>query len=243
MTLVKTNPLKILANDPTSFILHAQPKVGKTRLAGSFPGPAFVSCPGDEALTLAGLPGAADIDIYQVDTWDDVCKALLGLSKITRTDKVQTVIFDTISFAYELTVEKVRSEQKRPEIVSQATWTEANRRMLELLDNAKRACYTTGKNFVVIGHSTDKNVGTEENPVIKVDLALGNSLLSKVCGRFNSIFHLRMIGVNKRELLMKPTAGINVGSRYNFDKNLIDPTGPDIIQMIHEYKAKVEANG
>lgn len=187
------------------------------------------------------LPNARDIDVYQVDEWDDVCKALLGASKMTREGAPLTVIFDTISFAYELTVEKVKSEQKRPDIISRATWTEANRRMLELLDNVQRACYSTGKTFVVIAHEVEENVGTEQEPLMKANLALGGSLRSKVCGRFDSIFRYRMIGTNKRELIMKPTAGMNVGSRFDFDKNLIDPTGIDIINTINEYKQKVEA--
>lgn len=242
MTIRKTNPLTILAKDPTGLLLHAEPKVGKTTLAGSFPGSTFVSCPGDEALALAILPNARDIVVYQVDNWDDFCGANLSVAKKPVSENCQTQVLDTASFAYQLAVEDVKSKQTNPEKINQSTWTFANRKFLELLDNVKRECYTTGKNLVVLCHSREVNIGTEENPIYKTKADVGNSLRANLYARFNSVFHLRMIGTTKRELLMKPTPGIDVGSRYRFDKNIEQPTGTLILEAINEYKAKRKAD-
>jgi len=204
------------------------------------PGVAFVSCPGDEALALASLPNAGLIRIHQVDTWDDYCGELLGLAQKPKTENFQTLCIDTGTFAYELAVEKTKSEQTRKTVVSQATWTEANRKFLEVLDNAKRHNYTTGKNLILLCHSRNVNIGTDENPLFETRMDLGDSLRSKVAGRFSTIFHLRMIGTNKRELVMKATVNIEVGSRLKFESNMENPTGPKILEAIDTYKKKVE---
>jgi hypothetical protein len=244
MAIKKTTPLAILQKDPTSFLLHAEPKVGKTYLAGTFPGTCFVSCPSDEALTLAALPGAASREIYQVETWEDFCKACLGLAEKPRTPEFQTLCIDTWTFAYNLAVEHVLSLQRDKTLVSQDTWTQTNRRVLSLLDNVKRANYNTGKNFIALCHSRSVNVGDDRNPDYHTRVDLGDSLRGKFLGRFSSIFYLRMIGADKRELLMKRTPKIDVGSRYKFDKNLLNPDAETILTMIQEYKLKVEtANG
>ncbi len=241
MAIKKTNPLVILESDPTSFILYGEPKVGKTTLAGSFPGVGFVSCPGNEALSLAAHPQAGSIDIYQVEDWEDFCKALLGLAKRPRTEEFQTLCVDTATHAYSFAVRDVMDGQRNKELVSQATWTEANRKFLELLDNVAKEVYKSGKNFILLAHSRVETIGKEPDTIDKIRCDIGQSLRGKVYGRFNTIFYYRLIGTNKRELIMKSTPNIDVGSRYRFDKNLVDPTGESIMETIREYKLKVKS--
>lgn len=241
MAIKKTTPLAILADDPTSFVLYGEPKVGKTTLAGSFPGVAFISCPGNEALSLADHPNAGAIDIYQVEDWQDYCKALLGLAQRPRTEELQTLCVDTATHAYGFAVKEVQSKQRDKELVSQATWTEANRKFLEVLDNAAKLVYASRKNFILLAHSRVESVGKEPDITQKIRCDIGQSLRGKVYGRFNTIFYYRLIGANKRELIVKSTPNIDVGSRYKFEKNLIDPTGTSIMETIDNYKAKVKA--
>lgn len=241
MAIKRTTPLNILADDPTSFILYGEPKSGKTTLAGSFPGVAFVSCPGNEALSLAAHPEAASMQIYQVEDWQDYCSALLGLAKRPKTETFQTLCVDTATHAYGFAVKEVMNSQSRKDVVSQATWTEANRKFLEVLDNVAVEVYKTGKNFILLAHSRIESVGKEPDITQKIRCDVGQSLRGKVYGRFNTIFYYRLIGTNKRELLMKSTPNIDVGSRYRFEKNLIDPTGEMIMDTIDAYKLKVKA--
>ncbi len=240
MGVTKTTPLKILQADPTSFLLHCEPKVGKTFLAGTFPGSQFVSCPSDEALTLAALPGASTRPIYQVENWEDFCKAGLHLSEQKRTEEFQTLVFDTWTFGYQLAVEYTLSKQRDPSITSQDTWTNANRRCLNLIDNVKRNNHASGKNLIVCCHSRLTNIGTDTEPDYRTRVDLGDSLRSRFLGRFSSIFHLRMVGNDKRELVMKRTSKIDAGSRYKFEKNMLDPTAEQILAKIQEYKEKME---
>ncbi len=236
MAVKVTNPFKILEEEPWAFLIYGEPKVGKTTLAGQFPGVVIIACPVNEATSLASLPNAQDIPVYGVETWEDCCKAALNLARKPRTEEFQTLVFDNLTYAYNLCVEQVVEEQTR-KVISEATWTAANRKFIDFLDNLLFA--NRGKNTILVAHNRVDIIGEGKDASTKIRPDFGGSLSRKIVGRLNAVFYYRMAAGNKRELITSAVPGVDVGSRYKLPRSLTDPTADAIIRMLEEYKQAV----
>lgn len=239
MTVKRTNPLEVLNSEPWAFLLYGEPKIGKTTLAGTFPGVKFVSCPVQEATSLAALPNARSIEVFGVDNWEDFCKVSLSLAKKPRSEDFQTLAIDTLSFAQQLAL-NAWIEKNPGYKISQDTWTQINRRMVDILDSVMLA--NRDKNLILITHSRVTVIGEGQGAEKDIGPDFGSSLKGKIEGRLSGIFYLRVSGKN-RVLEVEPRKGIDVGSRYRLKGNLTNPTAYDIISMLETYKKEVNTNG
>lgn len=230
------NPVEILNQDPFSLLLHGDPKIGKTTLAGGFPAPRFIACPRNEATSLAALPNARSIKVYGVDNWKDFCDTCLALAKEPATEDFQTMVIDTATQAYSFCLKAWEDSNKGAQI-SQNTWTVVNRRFLDLIDAVLRL--NKDKNLLILAHSRTVVIGEGQGATKEIAPDFGSGLTRKLEARLNGIFYLQEYGQGKRLLRVEPIAGIDVGSRYRFKGNLTNPTADDIISKLNEYKDTV----
>lgn len=235
MPIQPTNPVEILNTEPFSLLLYGEPKIGKTTLAGQFPAPYFISCPLNEATSLAALPNARSIKVYGVDNWKDFCETALSLARQPASEEFQTLVIDTATQAYAFCMDEWVAQNKGAAI-SQNTWTILNRKFLSLIDNVLK---TIGKkNLLILAHSRVVVIGEGAGASKEISPDFGSGLKSKLEARVNGIFYMQEYGKN-RLLRVEPIAGIDVGSRYRFKGNLTNPTADDIINKLQEYKDKV----
>lgn len=231
-----TNPVEILNQDPFNLLLYGDPKIGKTTLAGGFPAPRFISCPRNEATSLAALPNARSIKVYGVENWKDFCDTSLALAKEPCSEEFQTLVFDTTTQAYAYCL-KAWEDSNKGAPISQHTWTQVNRRFLDLIDAVMRT--NKDKNLLFLAHSRVVVLGEGQGATKEIAPDFGAGVNSKFQARLNGMFYYQEYGQGKRLLRVEPTAGIVVGSRYRFKGNLTNPTADDIIAKLNEYKDTV----
>lgn len=234
MAVQRTNPLDILLNEPWAFLIYGEPKVGKTTLAGSFPRSVVIACPPAEATSLAALPSASEIQVLGAKTWEDFVSAIEMAVRKPKNEDFDTIIVDNITPAYQMCVDYTVSKQSRP-IISEATWTAANREMMAALD--KLFLTNKDKNVIVVAH----NRREKEGETVRIFPDFGESLARKITGRVNALFYYRQRG-GKRELVTTATPGIDSGSRYEMPKSILDPTAQQILDLLEIYKQKVKNN-
>jgi hypothetical protein len=220
-----------------SFSTGKEPKVGKTTLAGSFPHSIIVACPINEATSLASLPNAKDIVVLGTKTWEDVNDAVdMVIKKPRETGVFETIVVDNITPAYSLCVQYTLDKQTR-KVISEATWTAANRDMMDLLN---RLLAVKDKNIVLVAHNRREKADEKSGSSARIFPDFGEALARRIVGAMNALFYYRLKESGKRELVTSMIPGIDVGSRYELPRSLTDPTANDILIQLDAYRQKVK---
>ena len=228
-----SNPVRILFEEPIAFFIYGEPGVGKTTLAGQAPKPVVISCPINEATSLARLPNAASIPVLGVSNWNDILLAVKAVKrKQVELGDFESVIFDNLTSAYNMCVEFTVSEQKN-DTISEATWTSANRTMIAMLDELLNI---RDKHLILVAHNRIERLSETS---ARVGPDFGPSLSRKIAGRVNAMFYYRMQGTN-RELLTSAVPGIDVKSRYDIERKLTNPSWDGIMKLLDAYKEKIK---
>ena len=220
--------------EPWAFMVYGEPKVGKTTLAGSFPHAIIVAFPVNEAMSLAALPNAKDIVVLGVKTWEDLNQAVdMVIKKPRETGVFETIVIDNLTPAYQLCFQDVFDKQPR-KIISEATWTATNRAMMDLIN---RVLAVRDKNLVFVAHNRREKI---EGDSFRIFPDFGEALARRIVGRVDALFYLRLRGEGKRELVTTAIPGIDVGSRFDLPRSLVDPTAVSLLALLNSYRAKVK---
>ena len=153
------------------------------------------------------------------------------IKKPRETGVFETIVVDNITPAYSLCVQSTLDKQTR-KVISEATWTAANRDMMDLLN---RLLAVKDKNIVLVAHNRREK--TENSVRIFPDF--GEALARRIVGAMNALFYYRLKESGKRELVTSMIPGIDVGSRYELPRSLTDPTASDILVQLETYRQKV----
>lgn len=237
MAVKRTNPVDILLNEPWAFLLYGEPKVGKSTLAGSFPSSIVVACPINEATSLASLPNAKDIIVLGCKSWEDVNEAVdMVIKKPAEAGVFETIVIDNITPAYSLCVQYTLDNQTR-KVISEATWTEANRKMMDMLN---KLLAVKDKNIILVAHNRREKADEKAGSSARIFPDFGEALARRIVGAMNALFYYRLKDSGKRELVTSMIPGIDVGSRYQLPRSLTDPTANDILLQLETYRQKVK---
>lgn len=221
-----TNPAEVVSTSPYRFFLYGEPGVGKTTLIGDAPSPLILAAPPDEVTSIRDSAA----QVLTVESWDDAVAAVdLAVKGSPKLQPYETVIVDTLthvrSFATQAALEANRDK------FSQAVWTEANRKLINLVNELLKC----PKPVVLIGHHRyEKN---DDGSIRRVLPDFGEGFLRVFLARMNAAFYYRVAG-GKRELLLTAVPGIDVKNRYSLPDKLVNPTYADLLSAIQQYKEK-----
>ena len=228
-----TNPVDVLMKEPYAFLLYGPPGCGKTTLAAQAENPIIIACPINESISLAKLPNAKDIRVIGVDSWKDLEETVqIVIKGSAKLGDYKSLILDNLTYAYSFAVDQALSDQ-RTDVISQATWTTANRMMTDLLFDILTL---KDKHVILVAHHRREK---DKNDNVQIMPDFGESLARKIVGRLNACFYYRLVG-EQRKLTVSAAAGIDVKSRYDLGRELINPKWSTVVDLLDKYKEKIK---
>lgn len=149
-------------------LLHGPPKVGKTTLASSFPGPRFW------AATEAGHRFLDDTnEVHMVKTWAEFTNAIS--IPLVKEDAYQTVVIDEVAKLYDMCMLHVSKQHKvlHPNDLDHGKgWAAVKSEFSDILNRIHRACAEKNKTLIFICHTQTDKIDTRVEQWTRQSLAL-----------------------------------------------------------------------
>ena len=242
---------KMYDNDPRNMtfnaIVHGPLKVGKTSLLRTCPKPIFVHSfdPGGtlvlrdmiekgEVLADTRFESEDPFNPKACRLWEDSFNYLYrkDFFKHVGTFAIDSMTTWSSTIMYEIIRRAAKVKKNR--VIGDAPHEQDWLPQMAFIENYMRKFLSLPCNCILLGHS-DQPKDREGNSIGDLGIMITGKLRERVPALFSEIYYLRMkdYKAGTRELLTKPTYGIQVGSRLGFGGKL-DPTEPPDIKKIME---------
>lgn len=197
------------------WILSGDPKAGKTTFAASIP----------RALILAFEPGASFIQgayVAPIKTWSEFKSYLIQLSKPSLKERFDTVVFDTLSVAWQLAEKyaisnKVDKAGDPAKSAADVPWGKGYKDMTFEFTSAIYQLAADGYGMGFICHSKREETGTDDNKKVEIIADIPTRLQTTLNGLCDLQMMARITGNPNdgytHELITRDYQGYKAGNR------------------------------
>lgn len=216
-----------ITNRKSTYIIYANPGMGKTYSIGYFPGKTLVIDIDHSSKTLAKHPNAENIDVWELDTsnmwqeWIDVCSELV-INKEKYESDYDNIVIDNLSELFKAQLENLGKEGKNSGVPSQANYQQVDFMNLRTL----RALKTIDVRLVMTAWETTMQFNDENGQILnKAVPDIRVKIINNYLGLCDVVARLMVSkdgeGNIKRGFVLQPTLSIEAKNRLDDRKGCL----------------------